>query len=169
MSKKKPKIKDHQLEGFKYFKAISKMLEGLHHAGCDRDIAGNRILHMDQYVSLVLLYMFNPICTSLRSLQQVSELKKVQKQFGAARASLGSLSEASTVFDSDLFLPKKWAEDNRVLFWRKHAIGNTRDGRYFFFSKGIATAIIAPVVAGDRAMLPEQPEHGDNLYWIGAA
>lgn len=102
MSKKKPKIKDHQLEGFKYFKAISKMLEGLHDAGCQRDIAGNRKLHMDQYVSLILLYMFNPICTSLRSIQQVSELKKVQKQFGAARASLGSLSEASTVFDSEL-------------------------------------------------------------------
>lgn len=102
MSKKKPKIKDHQLEGFKYFKVISKMLEGLHDAGCQRDIAGNRKLHMDQYVSLILLYMFNPICTSLRSLQQVSELKKVQKQFGAARASLGSLSEASTVFDSEL-------------------------------------------------------------------
>jgi hypothetical protein len=57
---------------------------------------------MDQYASLLLLYMFNPICKSLRSLQQVSELKKVQKHFGAARASLGSLSEASTVFDSEL-------------------------------------------------------------------
>jgi hypothetical protein len=99
---KRKKIKDTELEGFKYFKAISKMLESLHGAGCERDIAGNRILHMDQYVSLILLYMFNPICTSLRSLQQVSELKKVQKQFGAARASLGSLSEASTVFDSEL-------------------------------------------------------------------
>jgi hypothetical protein len=99
---KRKKIKDTELEGFKYFKAISKMLESLHGAGCERDIAGNRILHMDQYVSLILLYLFNPICTSLRSLQQVSELKKVQKQFGAARASLGSLSEASTVFDSDL-------------------------------------------------------------------
>jgi len=102
MSKKKPKIKESQLQGFKYFKAVSKMLESLHQAGCERDIAGNRILHMDQYVSLILLYMFNPICNSLRSLQQVSELKKVQKQFGAARASLGSLSEASTVFDSGL-------------------------------------------------------------------
>jgi hypothetical protein len=102
MGSKRKKIKDHELEGFKYFKAISKMLESLHGAGCERDIAGNRILHMDQYVSLILLYMFNPICTSLRSLQQVSELKKVQKQFGAARASLGSLSEASTVFDSEL-------------------------------------------------------------------
>ena len=102
MSTKRKKIKDHELKGFKYFKAISTMLESLHDAGCERDIAGNRILHMDQYASLLLLYMFNPICNSLRSLQQVSELKKVQKQFGAARASLGSLSEASTVFDSEL-------------------------------------------------------------------
>ena len=102
MGSKRKKIKDHQLEGFKYFKAVSKMLESLHGAGCQRDIAGNRKLHMDQYVSLILLYMFNPICTSLRSLQQVSELKKVQKQFGAGRASLGSLSEAATVFDSEL-------------------------------------------------------------------
>ena len=88
MSAKREKIKEKNLRGFKYFKAISVMLENLHDAGCARDRAGNRILHMDQYASLLLLYMFNPICTSLRSLQQVSELKKVQKQFGAARASL---------------------------------------------------------------------------------
>ena len=102
MGRKREKIKEHQLAGFKYFKIISGMLEALHDAGCERDIAGNRILHMDQYVSLLLLYMFNPICTSLRSLQQVSELKKVQRILGTARASLGSLSEASTVFDSEL-------------------------------------------------------------------
>lgn len=102
MGTKRKKIKDCELKGFKYFKAISRMLESLHDAGCERDIAGNRILHMDQYASLILLYMFNPICSSLRALQQVSELKKVQKHFSAARASLGSLSEASTVFDSEL-------------------------------------------------------------------
>jgi len=102
MGRKREKIKEHQLAGFKYFKIISGMLEALHDAGCERDIAGNRILHMDQYVSLLLLYMFNPICTSLRSLQQVSELKKVQRILSTARASLGSLSEASTVFDSEL-------------------------------------------------------------------
>ena len=102
MGRKRKKIKEEQLQGFKYFKVISGLLETLHDAGCARDIAGNRKLHMDQYVSLLLLYMFNPICTSLRSIQQVSELKKVQKIFGAARASLGSLSEASTVFDSEL-------------------------------------------------------------------
>jgi hypothetical protein len=102
MSKKRHKIKEHELQGFKYFKAISGMLESLHQAGCQRDRAGNRQLHMDQYMSLLLLYMFNPICTSLRAIQQASELKKVQRELGCARASLGSLSEAATVFDGTL-------------------------------------------------------------------
>ena len=102
MSAKRKKIKENQLQGFKYFKAISGMMESLHRAGCQRDKAGNRLLHMDQYMSLLLLYMFNPICTSLRAVQQASELKKVQRKLGCPRASLGSLSEAATVFDSKL-------------------------------------------------------------------
>jgi hypothetical protein len=102
MSAKREKIKEHQLQGFKYFKAISGLLENLHDAGCKRDRAGNRKLHMDQYMSLLLLYMFNPICTSLRAVQQASELKKVQRKLGCPRASLGSLSESATVFDSAL-------------------------------------------------------------------
>ena len=102
MSNKRHKIKESELQGFKYFKAISGMLESLHKAGCQRDRAGNRKLHMDQYMSLLLLYMFNPICTSLRAVQQASQLKKVQRKLGCPRASLGSLSEASTVFDSAL-------------------------------------------------------------------
>jgi hypothetical protein len=102
VSVKRAKIKESQLQGFKYFKAISGMLEGLHEAGCQRDLAGNRLLHMDQYMSLLLLYMFNPICTSLRALQQASELQKVQRILGCPRSSLGSLSEAARVFDSAL-------------------------------------------------------------------
>jgi hypothetical protein len=102
VSAKREKIEQSQLQGFKYFKAISGMLNGLHNAGCQRDIACNRRLHMDQYISLLLLYMFNPICTSLRAIQQASELKKVQRKLGCPRTSLGSLSEAATVFDSGL-------------------------------------------------------------------
>lgn len=100
MHQKRHEIEEQELQGFKYFKAVSGLLEKLHKVGCQRDRAGNRLLHMDQYVSLLLLYMFNPICTSLRSLQQASALKKVQKKLGVPRASLGSLSEAATVFDS---------------------------------------------------------------------
>ena len=102
MSAKREKIKEEQLQGFKYFKAIAGMLESLHDAGCQRDRAGNRLLHMNQYMSLLLLYMFNPICTSLRAVQQASELQKVQRKLGCPRASLGSLSEAARVFDSSL-------------------------------------------------------------------
>jgi hypothetical protein len=102
MRVKREKIKETQLQGFKYFKAISGMLESLHDAGCQRDRAGNRQLHMDQYMSLLLLYMFNPICTSLRAVQQASELQKVQRILGCPRASLGSLSESARVFDSAL-------------------------------------------------------------------
>jgi len=102
MSAKREKIEESQLHGFKYFKAISAILENLHDAGCARDRAGNRKLHMDQYMSLLLLYMFNPICSSLRAVQQASELQKVQRKLGCPRASLGSLSEAARVFDSEL-------------------------------------------------------------------
>ena len=102
MSAKREDIKEHELQGLKYFKAIGGLLDGLHEAGCRRDKAGNRLLHMDQYMSLLLLYMFNPICTSLRAVQQASELKKVQQKLGCPRASLGSLSESARVFDSSL-------------------------------------------------------------------
>jgi hypothetical protein len=102
--KKRSKIKEHQLEGFKYFKVLSGMLETLHEAGCQRDRAHNRILHMDQYMTLLLMYMFNPICTSLRAVQEASDLKKVQKVLKVPRAALGSLSEAARVFDSDLLV-----------------------------------------------------------------
>jgi hypothetical protein len=100
MHQKRHEIEEQELQGLKYFKAVSGLLKKLHDVGCQRDRAGNRLLHMDQYISLLLLYMFNPLCTSLRSLQQASELQKVQKKLGVPRASLGSLSEAATVFDS---------------------------------------------------------------------
>ncbi len=100
--KKRDDIKERDLQGFKYFKKVTGLLERLHGAGCQRDRAHNRELHMDQYMVLLLLYMFNPICVSLRALQQASTLKKVQKVLQVPRASLGSLSEAARVFDADL-------------------------------------------------------------------
>ena len=101
---KKSKIKESDLQGFKYFKLISRLLEHLHFAATEQDKACNRKLHMDQYMTMLLLGMFSPICTSLRSIQQASELKKVQRKLGVPRASLGSLSDAARVFDSELLL-----------------------------------------------------------------
>ena len=77
------------------------MLDRLHDVGCKRDKAGNRKLHYDQYCLLVLLFLFNPVVRSLRSLQQASLLKNVQRKLGCPRTSLGSLSEATDVFDPE--------------------------------------------------------------------
>ena len=103
-NRKKRKIEERDLKGFKYFKLLSRLLNSLHDAGCQRDRAHNRILHMDQYMTLLLMYMFNPVCDSLRALQQASKLKKVQRVLKVPRSSLGSLSEAARVFDSELMI-----------------------------------------------------------------
>ena len=100
--KKRNDIRARDLQGFKYFKKVNALLERLHGAACQRDRAHNRQLHMDQYMVLLLLYMFNPICVSLRALQQASTLKKVQQDLKVPRSSLGSLSEAARVFDANL-------------------------------------------------------------------
>jgi hypothetical protein len=96
---KNRKLKESDITGLKYFDQLAPLLERLHEDGCQRDRAGNRTLHYDQYGMLMLLYLFNPIVTSLRGIQQASELKNVQRKLGCARASLGSLSEATSVFD----------------------------------------------------------------------
>ena len=103
-NRKKRKIEERDLKGFKYFKLLARLLESLHDAGCQRDRAHNRILHMDQYMTLILMYMFNPVRDSLRALQEASKLKKVQRVLKVPRSSLGSLSEAARVFDSELII-----------------------------------------------------------------
>ena len=99
---KRPEVTEKDVVGLKYFDKVTPLLAWLHDAGCVRDKAGNRTLHFDQYCSLVLLFLFNPIVRSLRAIQQASELKNVQKKLGCARASLGSLSESVHVFDPTL-------------------------------------------------------------------
>ncbi len=101
-AKAREPIQERELTGLNYLNQISSLLERLRPVGCARDKAGNRELFFDQYCGLILLYMFNPIVGSLRGMQQVSELKKVQRKLACPRASLGSLSEAARVFDPEL-------------------------------------------------------------------
>lgn len=102
MSKKTPKIRERDVQGLKYFKKLRPLFDRLHEVGSQRDRAGNRTLHMDSYCCLVMLFMFNPIVSSLRAIQQASGLRNVQRKLGCARASLGSLSESARVFDPSL-------------------------------------------------------------------
>ena len=99
---RRAEIREADLQGLKYFKVLKPLLDRLHGDATQRDRAGNRKLHFDQYASLLLLFFFNPILTSLRGIQQASQLAKVQKLLGCERTSLGSLSEAGRVFDPQL-------------------------------------------------------------------
>jgi hypothetical protein len=99
------RLSDSDLQGWKYFRRLTPLLARLRSAGCERDKAGNRTLHFDQYCALILLALFSPLARSLRALSHASTLEKVQKRLGVRRASLGSLSEAAGVFDPELLLP----------------------------------------------------------------
>jgi len=49
MSAKRKKITERDVQGLKYFRRLLPLFERLHEVGCQRDKAGNRRLHMDQY------------------------------------------------------------------------------------------------------------------------
>jgi len=92
-------ITEEQLRGLKYFKRLSPLLDRLHEVGTDRDRAGNRQLFFDQYCKLVLLYLFNPLISSMRMLQESLQLNNAARAVGVKRFSVGSFSEAPAVFD----------------------------------------------------------------------
>ena len=87
-----------KLVGWKCVKGVSKLLAHLHeHHDCP-----NRELHYDQYAALLLFYFFNSTVTSLRDIKRLTEFKKFRRKLGVKCTSLGSLSEASQVFDPEL-------------------------------------------------------------------
>jgi len=100
-TKNKEPICDTALQGFKYFKVLWPLLKELHSV---RDHP-QRLLHYDQYISLILFYFFNPVIESLRAIREVSQLEKVRRVLGIHSTSLGSLSEAGNVFDYKLLTP----------------------------------------------------------------
>ena len=97
-----PSLSEETLQGFKYFRLLGPLFDHLRLAATERDRAGNRQLFYDQYASLLLLYFFNPVVTSLRGLQQTTTLAKVQERLGVRPTSLSGLSEAAYVFDATL-------------------------------------------------------------------
>jgi hypothetical protein len=79
-----PIIDPKKIQGLKYFSSLSDLLARLHDVGTARDKAGNRDLFFDQYVSLILLYFFNPTLTGMRSIQAAS-WKRSRKSWAARR------------------------------------------------------------------------------------
>jgi len=97
-----PALTDTDVQGLRYFRRLLPLLERLKDVGCGRDAAGNRKLFFDDYVKLVLLYLWNPLIGSLRTLQRAAALPRVIKALGIRRFSLGSFSEAPAVFEPAL-------------------------------------------------------------------
>ena len=65
----RPGITVDDLRGFKQLARVAELMGHLHECGCERDTAGNRALHFDDYVLLLLLYLFNPLIDSMRTLR----------------------------------------------------------------------------------------------------
>jgi hypothetical protein len=96
-----PPLDAKKIGGIKRLRHLLPLLADLRDVGCDRDAAGNRQLHFDEYVTLVLLYLMNPLIDSVRGLQKASVIDKVSEQLGVKRFSLGSFSESVRVFDPE--------------------------------------------------------------------
>ena len=98
-------LKEKDIVCLGHLKRVFELLDKLHDVGCDRDSAGNRRLFFDDYCKLVLLYVWNPLIGSIRSLQEATGLANVAEALGVKRFSLGSFSEAPRVFDPQRLKP----------------------------------------------------------------
>lgn len=104
-----------QVIGLKFCNPILHLLEKLH----KERKAPNRKLHYDQLTVLLLMAYFDSAHGTLREIVAMSKLKKVQKALGVSATSLGSVSEASHVFDPELL---------RQIFLQTSALAFAADG-----------------------------------------
>ena len=51
-----PRLTEKDIVGIKYFDQLLPRFQRLHDEGCARDVAGNRVLHYDQYCLMVLVF-----------------------------------------------------------------------------------------------------------------
>ena len=104
-------MREEHLQGYGFFKKIRGVLQCLH----PETEQQNRKLFYDDYAALMLFYFFNPIITSLRGMQAVSDMPKVRKKLGIRRVSLGSLSESVRLFDPELLREVLTVADGSIL------------------------------------------------------
>lgn len=94
----KPRISAAEVTSLAYLKPLERLLLRLH----EEKNCPNRNLHFDRLLLLLVLSSFNPIISSLRDLEQVSALKKVQRKLGIPRLGKSTIAEALRVFDPEL-------------------------------------------------------------------
>ena len=98
-------LKEKDIVCLGHLRRVFTLLDQLRDVGTERDTAGNRRLFFDGYCKLVLLYIWNPLIGSVRSLREATGLSNVAEALGVGRFSLGSFSEAPRVFDPERLKP----------------------------------------------------------------
>jgi hypothetical protein len=96
--KPKAKIASGDVQGSRLLAQIMTMLAPLH----DHCPEPKRKLHYDEFCAWLLIYFFTPVLDSMRGLQQASDIESLRQRLKLPRFSLGSFSEAATVFDPQL-------------------------------------------------------------------
>jgi len=139
--------------GTELLRRVFPLLERLASAGTERDKSRNRRLHYSQYAALILLGLFNPLLQSSRALVGASGLRHVSKLTGGRQVSLGSFSEASSVFDPQLLaglvreLRSQWEQQAaRRLFLAARKSGT------------ISNELLERLVAVDASVLSALPQ-----------
>lgn len=142
-----------EVQGAALLRRVFPMLAGLAEAGTERDKAGNRRLRFSQYAGLVLVGMFNPILNSARGLVAASGLKKVRQLTGGGRVSLGSFSEATSVFDPHLLegLVKELRSQVHHQQHLRRCLADHRPG-------DIPRALVERLIAVDGSVLTALPQ-----------
>lgn len=81
---------------------MTGLTEHPHEVYIDPKHPNKRTLHYHRYVGLMLMYLFSPVCNSLRMVKRATEFRKVQKSFGITRFGRTTISEAGQIFDPEL-------------------------------------------------------------------
>ncbi len=143
---------------------MASLLSFLHSVGCQRDRAHNRELHFDDYVLVVLLWMFNPLIDSLSTLQRLSDLDEVRKKLNIKRFSMGSFSESCRVFEPAMLkeVVKKLSQEmlpvgRQEMFRDLPHLVTLVDGTALRTLRSIVEAMWLP--GTDR-----KPEHGTHAW-----
>jgi hypothetical protein len=143
-----PSLSEETLQGCTYFRLLGPLFAHLHRAAPERDRAGHRQLFYDQSASLLLLYFFHPVVTSLRGLQQTTTLATVQARLGSRPTALSALREAASVCDAAL----------------RHAVLTPLGTRLRPHLPLAAHAALAQWIAVDGRLLPAWPRMAWALW-----
>ena len=140
-----------RLQAMRLIAPVGLLLEQLRPAAADAAIGlATGSSCYDHYLTLLLLYLFNPSLDSLRALHKnASNWERVQRKLGIPRVSLGSLSESVGVFDPALVRPifKELARQARSQLLRRAGSpspGESHGGQRFDFC-GVAPNGLGPL------------------------